>query len=173
MGYLTPQHAGCQESRLHRFLVARAPAEDPGEVFPNLFFTGIIIFGQQRPDGKDHCRGAIPALDRASLNECLLDKVQPGCLFPTLLGVIPKTLYGYNRVTCSLHGEQPAGIHRFAVQQNGACSTFAMAATSKFHTEKPIPAQDFKKGFRRLAINSDVFMIDIQLDRCHSLSLLP
>src|SRR5690606_23555158 len=80
-------------------------------------------------------------LYRAGFDKRLLDRMQPGRLFPTLLRMVPYAFDGLDAVALGLRARQRTRIHRTAVQQNGARAAFTFLTAAEFHAKKAFAPQ--------------------------------
>ena len=111
---------GLPPDRVHDRLVARAPAQVPGQRLPDLRVrrTGAAV--EQVVGGDDQPRGAEAALHGAALEERLLHRVE------ILLRREP--LHGGDLAPLRLSGGDEARTRRHAVEVHGAGSAFALLA---------------------------------------------
>src|SRR3990170_8565483 len=135
------QNRGGVLDRLDDLGVAGAAAEVTGQGKTNLFFARIGIFIEQRLRHHQHARGAVAALGAAVLQEGFLNRME--------LGADLEPFYGHDLRAIQFAGKHQAGIHRLAVQKNGAGAAVAGAAAFLGAGDADLVAQEIEQETMR------------------------
>src|SRR5437016_4146515 len=111
---------------LHDVHVTGAAAEVPGDRLADLQLGRRGVRGEEPDRGHHHSRRAEPALQAVLLMEALLDRME--------LPILLESLDGGDARLIRLHREQRAGLHRAAVEKDGAGAADAAAAPAAART---------------------------------------
>ena len=125
--------------------VARAAAEIPAQVILDLRACRSRVLGQQRFGGENEPRCAKPALDRHTIDERLLDRVEP-----------VRTRQTFDRLdlpAVGLVGERAARAHGRAVEEDGAGATDLRVARTLGAGQPEIVAQDIEQNRPRFDLD--------------------
>src|SRR5438093_3459364 len=135
---------GGGEHRLDDLDVAGAAAQVPGERLADLVGARRAIHGQQRPGREDHAGCAEAALGGAQPREGVLERIERVALQP---------LDGHEGAPGEPRRQHQAGADRLAVEQHGAGTAHALAASVLGAGEREAVAQEVEHGpvGRRLA----------------------
>src|SRR5262245_21495683 len=106
--------------RAHDINVARAHAEIAAEAGAYFVIARFCIVAQQFESREDHPRRAKAALQRMMLVKCHLQRME--------FSLRPNPFNGGEFAAIGLRGEEQAGTHRAAVEQDRACAAHAMFA---------------------------------------------
>src|SRR3984957_5730587 len=107
--------------------------------------VGALLLGQ-RGGGHDHAGGAEAALIRLRIEEALLHRVQHPLL--------AKPLDRGDILAARAEGRYQAGVHRFAVEPDGAGAAIPGIA-ALFDTERPLLAQPGAQALARARLRAD------------------
>jgi len=138
---------GAQDGR-HRLGVAGAAAQHARQRVAHFRLGRVGILLQERLGREQLCRGAVAALDRARLDERLLQRVQPGGVLPALFWMLAQGLHRRDVMPAGLRGQQRAGGHRKAVEPHGACTALARL-TAVLDAEHAVAPQRIQQRFVR------------------------
>src|SRR2546428_694327 len=130
---------------LHDVHVTGAAAEIPGDRLTDLLLRRRGVRGEEADRGHHHSRGAEPALQAVLLVEALLDRME----LPILLESLDR---GDARLI-HLHREEGAGLHRAAVEQDGACAAACGVAADVGPGHPEVLAEEVNEQRSRLDVD--------------------
>jgi len=144
-----------EHNGLNDLLIARAPAQVPGDGFSDFSLTCPWIAIQEALGREDHAGSAIPALDRSFFHKGCLEGMEP------LRGLDP--FDGRHLFPIRLNSEHEAGVDRLSVQEHGAGAAISNKTSGLGTCEVKLFADHLKKRLVRLdceleslAVNRDV-----------------
>ena len=156
-GRRRPQH------RVHGPQVSRLPVEDPRQRVPDRRLGRVRGLLEERLRRQDHRRRGVAGLDRAGIDERLLDRVH--------LPRDGEALDGLDRMSVRLGSQHDVRRHEPAIDEHRRGAGLPRVRSVP-HAVEARPPQHDAQGFVRLAGERSGFPVDGQMDR-HARSPLP
>jgi hypothetical protein len=155
-GYGAAAGGGDVEHGLDDPLVARAPAQVPGQRLAHLALGRVGAIPQERLGGEQEAGRAEPALQRVALVEGLLQRVQ--------LVAVGEPLDGQQRAAVRLRGEHEARAHGLAVELDRARAAHAVLAADVRAGQPGLVADEVRQQRARLDLPGVRPAVDLHLD---------
>src|SRR5437016_7954781 len=133
-----------QLDRFEHVLISRAAAGVPSDSFANIFFTRLLVAGEQLGSREHKPRSAISALQTIGLAKSPLNGMKLASAF--------QSLNRRDLRAISLNSEYGARFHRCAVHQNRARSAISCIAADMCPREIKLLAQEFDQQHARLDV---------------------
>jgi hypothetical protein len=145
-----------EHNGLNDLLIARAPAQVPGDGFSDFSLTCSWIAIQEALGREDHAGSAIPALDRSFFHKGCLEGMEP------LRGLDPFDCR--HLFPIRLNSEHEAGVDRLSVQEHGAGAAISNKTSGLGAGEVKLFADHLKKRLVRLDCEYEGFVVDGNLN---------